>query len=88
MLAMPKAPSIVMDSMRYDKGAFFFMNSACALTSLDVLAIACFVSMVFKVAESIGSCLADFLASLTMGRLDNVAGRDGHLGITAIVREL
>ena len=89
MLAMLKAPLVVMDFMRYGKGAsFFFMNSACALTPLGVLSIACFVSMVFKVAESIGSCFSDFLvmALLTMARLDNVAGRDGSWGITAIVR--
>ena len=84
---MLKAPLIAIGCMRYDKGAsFFFMNKACALTSLDVMSIACFVSMVFKVAESFGSCLADSLANLTMARLDNVAGRDGSWAITAIVR--
>ena len=80
-------PLIFKDPMRYDKGAaaVFFMKLACCLTIIDVLSPACFVPLVFKV-ESVDSCFSDVLALLTMARLDNLAGRDGSWGITAIVR--
>ena len=78
-------PLIFKDPMRYDKGAaaVFFMKLACCLTIFDVLSPACFVPLVFKVAESVDSCFSDVLALLTMARLDNLAGRDGSWGITA-----